>query len=458
MNSLFTRLLPLAVLGVAALLAGCERPPIQSVQTGYRGTGMLQVYNPRILNEQIPLHQPPGTPPVPASPDGPRAKDVLKNVQVLGDTGVAEFTNLMTAITAWVSPKEGCNYCHVPENMADDSKYTKIVARRMIQMTRHINADWKPHVADTGVTCYTCHRGEPVPQQAWVKAAAQDKRADFIGNLDGQNQPTKSVGLTSLPYDPFTPYLLKDEKIAVQAVSALPQGHEASIQATEGTYALMFHMSYALGVNCTYCHNSRAFGVWSEGSPKRTTAWHGIRMVGDLNKAYVEPLTKTVPATRLGPEGDIPKVSCATCHQGAYKPVYGAQMAKDVPALLGPGSGGAKAAAALPPPVAEATRSVLYFGVGSPVLDAVQAAGLGALVDLLKSSPTVVATISGYHSSAGTLAQNQELAKQRAFSVRDALVAAGIAETRVALAKPQQTEANVAGEDPTARRVEVTVR
>ncbi len=457
MKSIFTRLLPLAALGLATLLAGCERPPIQSVQTGYRGTGMLQVYNPRILNDQIPNHQPPGTPPVPAAPDGPRAKDVLKNVQVLGDTGVAEFTALMTAITAWVAPKEGCAYCHNLQDMADDSKYAKVVARRMIQMTQHVNADWKPHVAGTGVTCYTCHRGQPVPAQAWVTAKAQDKRADFIGNLDGQNQPKMEVGLASLPYDPFTPYLLKGEKIAVQATSALPQGHVASIQATEGTYALMFHMSYALGVNCTYCHNSRSFNNWPESSPKRAIAWHGIRMVGDLNKAYVEPLTKTVPATRLGPEGDIPKVSCATCHQGAYKPVYGAQMAKDYPALLGAPTKGA-ATAALPPPVAEPTRSVLYFGVGSPVLDAAQAAGLGALIDMLKSSPKVVATISGYHSAAGTLAQNQDLAKQRAMNVRDALVAAGIQPTRVALAKPQQTEANVAGEDPTARRVEVTVR
>ena len=152
-----------------------------------------------------------------------------------------------------------------------------------------------------------------------------------------------------------------------------------------------------------------------------------------------------------------PKVSCATCHQGAYKPVYGAQMAKDYPALLGAPTKAA-ATAALPPPVAEPTRSVLYFGVGSPVLDAAQSAGLGALIELLKSSPKVMATISGFHSAAGTLAQNQDLAKQRAFNVRDALVAAGIPATRVALAKPQQTEANVAGEDPTARRVEVTVR
>ena len=72
--------------------------------------------------------------------------------------------------------------------------------------------------------------------------------------------------------------------------------------------------------------------------------------------------------------------------------------------------------------------------------------------------PAAKATISGFHSAAGTLAQNQELAKQRAFTVRDSLLAAGIAESRVMLAKPQQTEANVAGEDPTARRVEVTIK
>jgi photosynthetic reaction center cytochrome c subunit len=42
--------------------------------------------------------------------------------------------------------------------------------------------------------------------------------------------------------------------------------------------------------------------------------------------------------------------------------------------------------------------------------------------------------------------------------VRDSLLAAGIAEARVVLDKPQQTEANVAGEDPTARRVELSVK
>ena len=51
----------------------------------------------------------------------------------------------------------------------------------MIEMTRHINATWKPHVADTGVTCYTCHRGQPVPANIWFTGP----RAP--GNMSGQN-------------------------------------------------------------------------------------------------------------------------------------------------------------------------------------------------------------------------------------------------------------------------------
>ena len=111
-----------------------------------------------------------------------------------------------------------------------------------------------------------------------------------------------------------------------------------------------------------------------------------------------------------------------------------------------------------PPPLADAQRSVLYFGVGSSALESEQAKGLTLLIATLVSRPAAKASISGYHSAAGTLAQNQELAKQRAFTVRDALLAAGIAESRVKLDKPQQTEANVAGEDPSARRVEVKLQ
>jgi photosynthetic reaction center cytochrome c subunit len=56
----------------AVMLTGCERPPIETVQTGFRGTGMEQIYNPRILAKQASLNQAPEAPDA-ASADGPKA-------------------------------------------------------------------------------------------------------------------------------------------------------------------------------------------------------------------------------------------------------------------------------------------------------------------------------------------------------------------------------------------------
>jgi photosynthetic reaction center cytochrome c subunit len=258
-----------------------------------------------------------------------------------------------------------------------------------------------------------------------------------------------------LPYDPFTPYLKDAQAIRVISKTSLPTGNLSSTQQTEGTYALMIHMSTSLGVNCTYCHNSNNFASWEGVPPQRATAWYGIRMARDLNNDYLEPLTKTFPANRLGPTGDVAKINCTTCHQGAYKPLYGAQMAKDYPELQRLHG---KAMAALPPPLAEAMRSVMYFDVGSATLQGEQQKGLAKLIVTMAEKPKAVVSISGYHSATGELAANQELAKQRAFSVRDALLATGIAEARVRLEKPVQVQANASGEDHDARRVEVTVR
>jgi len=321
-----------------ALLVGCERPPVQTVQGGYRGTSMGQVYNQRVINQDVAKNTAPEALPA-ASADGPKAKDVFQNVKVLGDLSVAEFTRHMASITSWVAPEQGCAYCHDPANFADDGKYTKVVARRMIQMTQHVNVDWKKHVADTGVTCYTCHRGKPVPAQVWFAPKDRQHAANSImGDLAGQNIAARSVALTSLPNDPFTPYLKGDQPIRVNGNEALKVtgdgANRASTKQAEHTYGLMVHMSNSLGVNCTFCHNTRSFQSWTEAPPQRVTAWHGIRMARDLNNAYLEPLTPTFPAERLGPKGDVAKVNCATCHQGAWKPLYGTPMAKDHAGLL----------------------------------------------------------------------------------------------------------------------------
>ncbi len=439
----------------AALLAGCERPPVDSVQRGFRGTGMEQVYNPRSVALQADNNKPPEAIAA-ASTDGPKAKDVYKNVKVLGELSIGEFTRLMLAMTSWVAPEQGCGYCHNLQNLADDSKYTKVVARKMTQMTQHVNADWKTHVGATGVTCYTCHRGKNVPENIWFAPEPNKRNAGMVGDDAGQNKASASVGLASLPYDPFTPYITKTSAdIRVIGSTALPTGNRQSVKQTEHTYGLMMHISKSLGVNCTYCHNTRSFAEWNASPPQRATAWYGLRMVGDLNSAYMQPLTAAFPAHRLGPTGDVAKTNCATCHQGAYKPLYGAAMLKDYPELAGPRLGAAAAIAAK----STAEGGVVYFGVGSAALPAGAEAGLQTLLDALKTNTNSKLVISGFHSASGELTANQELAKQRAFAVRDVLKrGAGVNEDRVVLEKPQLTKANLAGEDPEARRVEVLVK
>jgi len=332
MNTTVRKSLAILSLGILALLAGCERPSPNTVQRGYRGTGMVEVYNPRTVAVQVGANQVPA-PLEPADAGGPTAGATFKNVQVLGDLSVGEFTRTMLAITAWVAPKEGCAYCHAGSDFATDSLYTKVVARRMLQMTKKINADWKSHVANTGVTCFTCHRGQPVPANVWFKNPGPVHAKGPAGNPAGQNTPAPQVGLASLPFDPFTPFLEQANEIRVGSTTALPTGNRHSIKQTEWTYSLMMHISQSLGVNCTFCHNSRSFLEWDGSTPQRATAWHGIRLVRDLNVNYLDPLKPQFPANRLGPLGDAPKVNCATCHQGVYKPLYGASMVADYPAF-----------------------------------------------------------------------------------------------------------------------------
>ncbi|MEN9527812.1 MAG: hypothetical protein RLY56_1763 [Pseudomonadota bacterium] len=334
--------LKLLLAGIVSLgfLAGCgERPPVETVQVGYRGTGMEQVYNPRLLQQVAAKNQIGNIQPA-ADTSGPLAKDIYQNVQVLSDLSIGEFTRVMLSMTEWVAPadQKNCTYCHNGENYADESKYQYKVARSMLKMTRDINSNYQAHVKDTGVTCHTCHRGQPVPSYVWFTDPGTGREKASIGANAGQNTPVTALGTTtiahsSLPFDPYSPFLLGDQPIRVETTTALPSGNRSSIKQAEWTYSLMVHMSNSLGVNCTYCHNTRAWGEWSESRPQRTVAWHGIRMARQLNNQYLVPLTDTFPDHRLGPTGDVAKINCQTCHQGVYKPYFGQSMAKDYPEL-----------------------------------------------------------------------------------------------------------------------------
>ncbi|WP_244447135.1 photosynthetic reaction center cytochrome PufC [Hoeflea sp. BAL378] len=315
----------------AAVIFGADwdTPPVDTVQIGYRGTGMVQVLD---REDQVALKLANVAPEPAYEPDpaGSLARDVYQNVPVLGHLSEDQFNELMADITAWVSPVEGCNYCHNPDDLASDEVYTKVVSRRMLQMTQHINEDWQPHVAQTGVTCYTCHRGNPVPANVWSRDLGPGEKGRAVGWRGGQNIVNKMAANTSLPTDALENYLLDEQPIRVHSLTALPDGtNKNTVKETETSWALMMHMSESLGVGCVTCHNTRALNDWDQSPPQRVSAWHGIRMTRDLNVSYLTPMAPAFPANRKGPEGDVFKVSCATCHNGVQKPLYGVSMLQD---------------------------------------------------------------------------------------------------------------------------------
>jgi outer membrane protein OmpA-like peptidoglycan-associated protein len=94
-----------------------------------------------------------------------------------------------------------------------------------------------------------------------------------------------------------------------------------------------------------------------------------------------------------------------------------------------------------------------YFASGKADLAPGALAALGDAIAAAKAGKRLV--LSGFHDATGNAAMNAELAKQRAMSVRDALVGAGVAESSLELKKPEESTGS--GNDAEARRVEVTI-
>ncbi|NSX53218.1 photosynthetic reaction center cytochrome PufC [Parasulfitobacter algicola] len=335
------------VVFVVALLVTWGQPlATESLQTGPRGTGMsvpefkadLAKPDPSIIDYYTEAAYDPAD-------SGELARDVYENVQVLGDVTEDNFNRLMNAMTQWVSPDEGCAYCHAGAdegNYADDDLYTKVVSRRMIQMTQGINENWDAHVnanKEVGVNCYTCHRGQNVPSDIWFRISPVNENVE--GWAANQNRATMVSQSTSLPSDALEQYLLNYEQIAVHDLDSRvdTQPGDPTIQNTERTYSLMNYFSNSLGVNCVFCHNSRAFYDGAQNTPQWATASLGIVMVQELNNDYLVPLRDVYPPERLGPIfSDAPKAACATCHKGYQQPLQGQNMIADWPELATTGT------------------------------------------------------------------------------------------------------------------------
>lgn len=117
--------------------------------------------------------------------------------------------------------------------------------------------------------------------------------------------------------------------------------------------------------------------------------------------------------------------------------------------------GGAAATATAAAPMAEPDGRI-YFELGSDALPADAAAVLTRIADAARADAGKVVQISGYHDASGDAAKNAELAKNRAFAVRHALEANGVAPDRLVMDKPMVTTGGADARE--ARRVELRLR
>ena len=149
-----------------------------------------------------------------------------------------------------------CTHCHIDGSWSDASKPTFDFAQRMNRMVAALNAG--PLQGVGAITCWTCHRGQPVParlaREAWEKI-----RADHISEF--ADRPNRAIAMS------------------VYAAS--------------------------LGVDCSHCHESdRALNT----KPQKT-------LVREKMLPIFEEISKHFDkAVRM------PSTQCYMCHQGKVKP------------------------------------------------------------------------------------------------------------------------------------------
>jgi photosynthetic reaction center cytochrome c subunit len=118
------------------------------------------------------------------------SEEVFKNIRALKGIPSNQLIPAMQFMASSLGIE--CDYCHVEGHFEKDEKKPKETARRMIEMMSAINAD---HFGEKReVTCYSCHRGSPVPVGIPVVQSEAQPRTP----LDRSESPIPSTNLPTV--------------------------------------------------------------------------------------------------------------------------------------------------------------------------------------------------------------------------------------------------------------------
>ena len=196
-------------------------------------------------------------------------------------------------------------------------------------------------------------------------------------------------------------------------------------------------------VACAACHGPDGKGNQALGAPNLTTGvfTHGPGVESHIVTMINDGKTGVMPAweSKFTPE----QMNVLTAY------VWGRGGGVPAPTAAAPAAAATPAADAASVAVDNGTVK-FYFASGKSDVASGADKALADIVAGVKEGK--MAVVSGFVDSTGNAAQNEELAKQRAFAVRDQLKALGVAEDKIELKKPENLDAGAGAQ---ARRVEV---
>ncbi len=290
-------------------------------------------------------------------------------------------------------------------------------------------------------------------RDTWFKAEKVGTYRGFCTELCGKEHAYMPVVVTVLSDDDYAKWV-DDEKKKMSAGADDPSKNYTLAELTQ-------RGAKVYATNCAVCHQPNGKGVGQfpalDGSKiaNGPIAEHvSIVLKGKgampswaptLNDVEIASVITFERNSWGNHTGDVLEPKQVADARNGKLPEGGNHLADAAPA-------GAQDAAA-PAPQASLRASV-YFETGKSDLPAEAKAALDSIATYASAHPDAKFTLSGFTDATGSVGNNASLAKSRAEAVRDALKAAGIAEDRIILKKPETITGGA--DEKEARRVEIS--